>query len=109
MTFVKVKNSIGTSNENPPSDYKSWLGYWEKIKNKTVYSCSTKTETKTSSRTSKGSLLLGLLQLLHNGTIYLLFSLNLCTCAPSNGYPLQFLTKIDTLVAAVVAKSKLQK
>lgn len=32
MAFIEVKNKKGTSGNNPPSGYSSWLDFWEKKK-----------------------------------------------------------------------------
>lgn len=32
MSYINVKNKKGTSNNNPPYGYTSWLDFWEKKK-----------------------------------------------------------------------------
>ena len=39
MSFIEVKNKKGTGEKNPPSDYDSWLDFWEKKKGKKATEC----------------------------------------------------------------------
>jgi hypothetical protein len=39
MSYIKVKNKIGTADNTPPTGYTSWLDFWEKRKNKKATTC----------------------------------------------------------------------
>lgn len=39
MAFIDVKNKKGTSGNNPPSGYTSWLDFWEKKKGTKATKC----------------------------------------------------------------------
>jgi len=39
MSFIEVKNKIGTGGNNPPSGYSSWLEFWEEKRGKKANSC----------------------------------------------------------------------
>ena len=39
MSYIKVKNKKGTADKTPPSDYSSWLDFWEKKKGKEATVC----------------------------------------------------------------------
>lgn len=39
MDFIEVRNEKDTSEERAPSEYKSWLDFWEKKKGKKAVSC----------------------------------------------------------------------
>lgn len=43
MGYIAVKNKKGTSNNNPPGGYSSWLDFWEKKKGKKANTCEVKT------------------------------------------------------------------
>ncbi len=42
MGFIKVKNKKGTEDKRPPTEYSSWLDFWEKKKGKTAKVCEVK-------------------------------------------------------------------
>lgn len=42
MSYINVKNKKGTSTNNPPSGYSSWLEFWEKKKGKKATVCEAK-------------------------------------------------------------------
>ena len=39
MEFIDIKNKRGTSGNNPPSGYLSWLDFWEKKRGKKATRC----------------------------------------------------------------------
>ena len=39
MSYIEVKNKKGTSENNPPSGYSSWLDFWEKKKGSKANKC----------------------------------------------------------------------
>ena len=39
MEFIDVKNKKNTSDKRPPSEYSSWLDFWEKRKGKRARLC----------------------------------------------------------------------
>lgn len=39
MSFIAVKNKKGTTEKKPPSNYSSWLVYWEEKKGEKAEKC----------------------------------------------------------------------